>query len=267
MRKPNCLANRPRARARTRVEAPAAPVVTVSFTPRFSGVFAHARTRQTGSTVSITCSKLPGASGFTWTDLIVTVAVIAVLAVLLSAALPNARERARRSRCSSNLKITGFGFKTWSLDRANAFPMQFPAGKGGTRELIESGPAFVHFQVLSNELAGVTQTLLCPADKRRPAKDFASLSNSNVSYFVGLEAVESNPQMLLAGDRNLTNGTPLPPNRILVLTPKSVLGWTDELHHRQGNILLADGSVQQISSSRLTAQAANSGGTNRLAMP
>jgi prepilin-type processing-associated H-X9-DG protein len=40
-------------------------------------------------------------------------------------------------------------------------------------------------------------------------------------------------------------------------------GWTHELHKLQGNIALADGSVQQFSRSRLNQL----GSTNRLALP
>ena len=37
--------------------------------------------------------------------------------------------------------------------------------------------------------------------------------------------------------------------------------WTDKMHQKQGNVLLADGSVQQLSSSRLRDQLRNTGDT------
>jgi prepilin-type processing-associated H-X9-DG protein len=70
--------------------------------------------------------------------------------------------------------------------------------------------------------------------------------------------------MFLAGDRNLTNGLPLQEG-VLVLTPNRRVGWTHELHDRQGNIAMADGSVQGWANSRLLGFGV--GITNRLAMP
>jgi len=40
--------------------------------------------------------------------------------------------------------------------------------------------------------------------------------------------------------------------------------WTDKMHQKNGNILLADGSVQQLSSSKLRDQFRNSGDTTTL---
>jgi prepilin-type processing-associated H-X9-DG protein len=67
------------------------------------------------------------------------------------------------------------------------------------------------------------------------------------------------------GRSKLTNGTPIL-NGVLVLTRNQPAGWTHELHNRAGNVLLSDGSVQQLGNSRLQAGLRDSG-TNRLAMP
>ncbi len=204
---------------------------------------------------------------FTLIELAVIIAVLALLVVLFLPALRRAQEDGMRAECSGNLKEVGIAFKTWAFERTNGFPMMVSADKGGTRESAETGLAFPQFQALTNELS-TPRVLLCPTDKHRTAaKDFSSLSNTNISYFVGLDSQEDYPQMLMAGDRNVTNGTPLPSNRILVLTTNSMLGWTHELHSCRGNILLADGSVQQVSSSGLTNLVSNSVATNRLAIP
>jgi hypothetical protein len=109
--------------------------------------------------------------------------------------------------------------------------------------------------------------LICPTDTRRPATDLGpGFSNSNLSYFLSLDAADTAPQMFLTGDRNLTNG-PLPPNHILVPNAKYPVGWTKDMHRYQGNIGLADGSVQQYSDSRLGEALLGAGTTNRLAIP
>ncbi|MGZ8901698.1 MAG: type II secretion system protein, partial [Limisphaerales bacterium] len=59
------------------------------------------------------------------------------------------------------------------------------------------------------------------------------------------------PTAFLAGDRNLmTNGLPVSQGLLTVAT-NLALGWTKEMHNEQGYIAMADGSVQQMSSSRL----------------
>jgi prepilin-type processing-associated H-X9-DG protein len=75
------------------------------------------------------------------------------------------------------------------------------------------------------------------------------------------------PQAILSGDRNLTNNTSIR-NGILTLTTNRPAGWTAEIHNKVGNLLLADGSVQQVSSTGLrTAIVNTSAFTNRLLMP
>ena len=74
--------------------------------------------------------------------------------------------------------------------------------------------------------------------------------------------------MLLAGDRNTTNGS-LTANGLLLLTTNSAPDWTRELHERKGNVALADGSVQTFTTPQLRTAIRNMGGfgTNRLAIP
>jgi prepilin-type processing-associated H-X9-DG protein len=122
---------------------------------------------------------------------------------------------------------------------------------------------------MSNELS-TPKLLICPSDTRVAAKDFGlGFSITNLSYFLSLDAEETYPGMFLSGDRNLTNGQPIQ-NGILVLPPNRPVGFTHELHNGQGNIALADGSVQGWTSSRLSSAVVGPPGigmTNRLAMP
>ena len=159
---------------------------------------------------------------FTLTELFIILAVVSILAVLLVPAFSRAKKRAQRISCTSHLKQIGMAFKIWSLDHTNLYPMQVSITNGGAREFIASGEVFRQFQVMSNEL--VTPFILtCPADRRGPAMDFASLANINLSYFVSVDAGEEHPQMVLAGDRNLTNGSP-PVKGLLTLTTNRPAG-------------------------------------------
>jgi prepilin-type processing-associated H-X9-DG protein len=208
-------------------------------------------------------------SAMTLIELFVVLAVIAVLATLLLPALKRAHERADRIQCNNNLKQTGLSFRIWEGDHTNLYPMAVSTTNGGTMEFITGPNVFRHFQVMSNELS-TPWIMICPAESdpaRFRATNFNSFNNSNLSYFIGVEASETNPQMILCGDRSFTNGLPLK-NGIMELNSNQIIGWTAELHPNVGNIALADGSVQQVSTEGLRFIVANTGlATNLIQMP
>ncbi len=187
--------------------------------------------------------------GFTLVMLLVVVAVVAVLAALLLPALAAAKKKAQRINCVNNLKQCGLAFRIWEGDHDDKMPMAVPAAKGGSMESTTGAETFHHFQVMSNELS-TPKILICPQDTRTAANNFARLKNQNVSYFVGLEANDANPQMFLDGDRNLT-ADHAPENGILKLVPGQRVSWTSAIHVNSGNVGLSDGSVQQYTSSAL----------------
>jgi hypothetical protein len=124
---------------------------------------------------------------------------------------------------------------------------------------------------MANELGQSSRDLVCPSDERKPAAGILIsnfVSNTNLSYFIGVSSDLSYPQSLLAGDRNLGGGTK--PDRDYGFSQESGQGndiaiqtnsktgpvcWSLKMHSRStnfwGNILLGDGSAQQVTSELL----------------
>jgi hypothetical protein len=195
------------------------------------------------------------ARAFTLIELIVIVLTLIVLAVALVCGFVRAGRRASDIYCNNN---------------STNWPTQVPAAFGGSKELAGTGQVFGHFRVMSNELVSPI-VLVCPADKAKTAaRDFGpNFSDTNVSYFVSIDANENTPQMFGSGDRNLAfQGQPIKPGLFTLTTNNPSISWTKAIHDSHGNICPADGSVQGFGENHLAEAVQNQDmATNRLAIP
>lgn len=208
--------------------------------------------------------------GLTLLEIAVVVAVLFILAaIFLPSLLTREPARALRIECVNNLKQDGLAFRIWEGDHGNRYPMSEHETNGGTLDFTTGPNEFRHFQIMSNELE-TPKVLICPEESDRNrfcATNFINVGNSNLSYFVGVDATENYPSMILSGDHNITNGIAIR-NGLLELTTNRLAGWTAEMHNKIGNLLLADGSVQEVDTSGLRKVLASTGvETNRLQMP
>jgi type II secretory pathway pseudopilin PulG len=207
---------------------------------------------------------------FTLIEVLVIVFTVVLVAAFLIPGLVRERRRAQVVACSNNLKQVGLAFRTWFITDSGDYVTHFPLAEGGTKELVGTGQVFIHFRAMSNELS-TPKVLVCPLDKAKVvATTFSSgFSDKNVSYFVGTDAIETHPNMLLSGDRNLAfHGQPIKPGLFLLTTNNTSLTWTKALHHPCGNVGLADGLVQSWDSKQLAAGVQNQGmDTNLLVIP
>jgi hypothetical protein len=176
--------------------------------------------------------------------LAIIAAVLVVAAVVLPAiAKSRARHRGGTISCANNLKQIALSFRVWAVDHDGKLPMQLSTNDGGTKELVANGALFPHFVAVSNELS-TPKILRCWWDEeRRAIATFAALKDTNISYFLVLDAEPAIPGMWLVGDRNLaTNGIPLR-TRLMNMPDDAKWSWTRQQHDRKGYICRADGSV------------------------
>ena len=208
-------------------------------------------------------------------ELVLVIFVVFVLLWMLVVSHP-VHSKAARIGCVNNLKIIGMAYRIWSNDNGDHFPASQSVILGGWRDFLTNADqgflCWTNYAIMQNELGQSPKVVVCPSDEREPAATFSNtVSNTHLSYFVGVSADDSQPQSLLGGDRNLGAGTK--PHKDYGFSPKSGQGndvaiqtnskaapvcWSLKIHSDgdstgTGNILLGDGSTQQVTSRNFRA--------------
>jgi prepilin-type processing-associated H-X9-DG protein len=187
---------------------------------------------------------------FTLVELLAVLIAAFLLLILFVVAAQRAAGKRARIGCVNNLKMGGLAFRVAGTDHST--PQALP-GDGNPANVLPGSrrteiPSFIFS--LTNEVD--PRFLTCPADKgRSPARSWSEVSRNNISYFFNLDGAECQPGSLLAGDSNLTtNGVQLPPG-IAIISSNSIIGLSKSRHQEAGNVVLGDGSVQQVTPARL----------------
>jgi prepilin-type N-terminal cleavage/methylation domain-containing protein len=186
--------------------------------------------------------------GFTLVELIMVIAIIAILTGLLLPAISRAKARGQRIQCLSNLREVGIGFQMFANDHGHQYPPMVSQREGGTFEVAGTASALVHFIAISNDIV-TPRILACPSDTRPPAKDWKSIDRTNISYAIFLDATPNSSSAPLCADRNIFLGGAKVD--VLQVDDPAAATWTSEIHAYAGNLLFGDSHVEQADNKHL----------------
>jgi prepilin-type N-terminal cleavage/methylation domain-containing protein/prepilin-type processing-associated H-X9-DG protein len=190
---------------------------------------------------------------FTVLELVVVIAIIAMLAALLTPAVASGRERARRVQCINNLRQIGLACKQYATDKNDRYP-EAPAATA----VEPTG----NYMLLSNYLQNIAIIFKCPSDANKQVTNqitqmvVAGNPNCSYSYVRGLiDSYATHQDTPVAFDRAVgVDGQQL--DTFIDQT------WVNGPHLNEGgNLLYADGHVSWA------PDFPNTGSTNTVELP
>ena len=133
--------------------------------------------------------------GFTLIELLVVIAIIAILASILFPVFARARENARRTSCSSNLKQIGLGILQYVQDYNELYPRR-TIGPGGDAN------SATWANIVQPYLKS-TQIFQCPSDSSRDIPDYwmgalPATQQFHISYLYNTDIARSSDASIQA---------------------------------------------------------------------
>jgi prepilin-type N-terminal cleavage/methylation domain-containing protein/prepilin-type processing-associated H-X9-DG protein len=182
-------------------------------------------------------------TGFTLIEILVVIAIIAILAAILFPVFARARENARRASCQSNLKQIGLGFLMYAQDYDSVLPALGWA-TGETITYPDGTVAQPYWPVRIYPYIKSVQLFNCPSTDKKWAGDV------NGTYQIGYGAND-----YLLWNRPLQDSIDKPTETLLVADSEGSTSYTifpvwdaaryiSDRHLEGGNILFCDGHVK-----------------------
>lgn len=182
---------------------------------------------------------------FTLVELLVVVAIIAVLATLLLSVSSRMLAAGRRAQCLSNLAELGKGFSSYMGDNELSLPPKKPTGEGAQDWLVNID-AYVPYSA---------KIYICPANRTR----IVSTLNTNLvtSYAINTYLRDYPDQYPMFRPKISPLFLPAPSKVGLLIDGAN--GWLKEtqpdriafVHRGDANVLFLDGHVQTLRRSQL----------------
>jgi prepilin-type N-terminal cleavage/methylation domain-containing protein len=217
------------------------------------------------------------ATGFTLVEMLVVIAIIAILAALLLPSLSAAKDRGKRAACISNMRQLGIAIQNYAEDHEDRAPYgptappflhpgYFYPSTGSPTPLLSlpSGAPVGFGLMLSNELAQTPKVLFCPGSDQTVDADAelakVGTTQAQGSYYYrhgGVTALfytpPTEPEMTrLSNPGSNRLGEPIRAlaidTQFLCSPTVAVFGVRKRTHHKQQavNVLYNDGSVRTL---------------------
>ncbi|MBU6410193.1 MAG: type II secretion system GspH family protein [Verrucomicrobia bacterium] len=171
----------------------------------------------------------PAADGFSLVELLVVMALLAVLSVMMYSFGSFTRQRSAMERCSDNLQKIFLAQRIYSMDYGK-FPVA--AGARTSEQALDK---------LVPRYTSDTTIFICPGGRDNPIPSGAALDKYKISYAYYMGRATNSPAEPLMSDRQVNTASKPAGRRVFSLTGKP----PGNNHYKYGgNVLFCDGSVR-----------------------